>query len=116
MFRGDDYLLRELQPTADRINLQEAVGDLEAFSQAVYTMGTLAAGGHLRAAGRDGSATADELIAFAKDGAVTQTILDAAGRMADVTRADFARYRTAYEAGKIINGEKPQTALGLSEL
>ena len=99
MFRGDDFLLRELQPTADRINLQEAAGNPAEFSAAVLTMGMLAAGGQLRAAGRDGSATADALIAFAKDGAVTATILQAASKMADVTRADFADYRTAYEAG-----------------
>ena len=116
VFRGDDYLLRELQPTADRINLQEAAGDLEAFSQAVHSMGILAASGHLRAAGRDGSATADALIAFAQDSNITQTVLDAALRMADVTLADFADYRAAYDAGKIIAAEKPQPAPGLSEL
>ena len=115
VFRGDDFLLRELQPTADRINLQEAAGELEAFSQAVHSMGMLAAGGHLRAAGRDGSATADALIAFAQDSNTTGTVLNAARRMADVTRADFADYRAAYNAGKILVGEKPQPAPGLSE-
>ena len=116
VFRGDDYLLRELQPTADRINLQEAAGDTQAFSQAVHSMGMLAAGGHLRGAGRDGSATADALIAFARDSNITQTVLNAARRMADVTRADFAEYRAAYDAGKISVGKKPQPAPGLSEL
>ena len=116
VFRGDDYLLRELQPTADRINLQEAAGDTQAFSQAVHSMGMLAAGGHLRGAGRDGSAAADALIAFARDSNITQTVLNAARRMADVTRADFAEYRAAYDAGKISVGKKPQPAPGLSEL
>ncbi len=116
MFRGDAYLLRELQPTADRIDLQEAVGNAAEFSDAVLTMGMLAAGGHMRAAGRDGSATADALIAFGIDNTITETVLNAASRMADVTRADFADYRAAYDAGKILGGEKPQPAPGLSEL
>ena len=70
---------------ADRLGLQ--------------TMGKLAAWAELRATGRGGAATADELIAFASVKAVTPAVLNAARTMADVTLADWKDYTAAYKAG-----------------
>ena len=63
---GDcDYVLRELQPTDDRLKLSDAHGRVRRLRVAAATMGRLVAWSQLRSSGRRGSATADDLQAFA---------------------------------------------------
>lgn len=100
-FMDRPFVLKELQPTADRLNLSEAAGDIDAFHEAVLSMGRLAAWAHLRATGRDGSATADTLIAYASDTSLVPRILSAARAMADITHADWDDYCEAFRAGEI---------------
>jgi uncharacterized protein (DUF2252 family) len=62
---GRSYVLRELQPTQDRLSLaswNRKLGELEGV---VVTMGQVVAWSHLRSGGRRGSAIADDWIAFA---------------------------------------------------
>ncbi|MBC7516145.1 MAG: DUF2252 family protein [Alkalinema sp. FL-bin-369] len=64
---GQSYVLRELQPSNDKIDpsaLRHQPKKLTAFIQ---TLGEVVAWGHLRSSGRQGSAIADELIAFAQE-------------------------------------------------
>ena len=62
---GDrSYVLRELMPSEDRLALQLWHGKLRRLERVMQTMGELVAWGHLRAGGCEGSATADEWIAF----------------------------------------------------
>lgn len=106
-FNGSSYVLRELQPTTDRLNLAEDARNLPAFSDAVHTMGKLAAWAELRATGRDGSATTDELIAYAHTGtAVSAEILEAAHAMAETTEKDWEDYTAAYNEGAFKTAEK----------
>ncbi|MDY0881934.1 DUF2252 family protein [Dongia soli] len=67
---GQSFTLRELQPEADKLDLAKILassGHLESadLAKAVETMGRLTAWAQLRSAGRQGSAIADQLIAFA---------------------------------------------------
>ena len=99
-FKGEPYVVRALQPTTDRLNLSDAASaNRETFSDAIHTMGKLAAWAGLRATGRGGAASADELIAFASAEDVTATVLNAARKMADITLADWRDYAAAYKAG-----------------
>ena len=61
------YVLRELQPSNDKINLTALGSQPKRLTAFVQTLGELVAWGHLRSSGRQGSAIADELIAFAHD-------------------------------------------------
>lgn len=61
------FTLRELQPSADKLDLAKARPDLATLSQVIEAMGELTASAQLRSSGRDGSATADTLIEFAAD-------------------------------------------------
>ncbi len=62
---GRSFTLRELQPSADKLDLAATRPDAAALEQVLWSMGELTAWSQLRSAGRGGSATIDDLIAFA---------------------------------------------------
>ena len=62
---GVAYVLKGLQPTQDRVALDQWHGDFDRLHGLMTTLGEIVAWGELRSAGRQGSASADELIAFA---------------------------------------------------
>ena len=92
------YLLRELQPTEDRVTLDAARSGLPALREAVATMGHIVASAQLRSSGRDGSAIADQLIEF---GAARwrKSLLAAAEASAKQLRADWKTFCAAYDDG-----------------
>ncbi len=59
------YVVKELQPTADRINLQALSGKRRSLSEVIQTMAQVTAWAHLRGASRFGSDSIDTLSAFA---------------------------------------------------
>ena len=63
---GESYVLRELQPLQDRVSLSAGAGKLGRLKKLMRTMGQVTAWDQLRSGGRQGSAIADDLIAFAK--------------------------------------------------
>src|SRR5262249_42040241 len=66
-FKGADYVVKEMQPTADRIDfmlLRDRYKDIECV---IEDMALLTASVQLRSAGRQGAAIPDELIAFGGD-------------------------------------------------
>jgi hypothetical protein len=60
---GEPYVLRELQPIEDRLEL-ESLARSGRFENALSTMATVVASAHLRSGGRQGAAIADDWIAF----------------------------------------------------
>lgn len=94
------YVLRELQPTDDRVALDAsgtAAGEIES---ALRQMGQLAAWAQLRSSGRQGSAIADDLVAFgaarAKWG---KRLMRAAHLCAGRVDDDWRTYCDAYDKG-----------------
>jgi uncharacterized protein (DUF2252 family) len=88
--RGAGLVLRELQPLQDRMRMESWGGDLESLRNVMTTMGRITAWAALRASGREGSATADELIAFAAHRSWQGAVLAMAKR---VTARTFAEWR-----------------------
>ena len=63
---GDrSYVMRELLPNSDRLKLESWNGKLRRLEKVMHAMGKIMAWGHLRSGGRQGSAIADQWIAFA---------------------------------------------------
>jgi len=62
--RGKSYVVRDLQPSEDRISLDGRGVTPKRLRQLLEDMGRMVAWAQLRSSGRQGSATADELIAF----------------------------------------------------
>jgi uncharacterized protein (DUF2252 family) len=87
------YVLRELQPTADKIELTDHQGKFDQFLPLVATMGAVTAWDQLRSGGRSGSAIADELIAFGARSASWQPdLLDYASAYAAQVNADYKTF------------------------
>ena len=66
-FDGRPFVLKQLQPDADRLDIAKIAEDRPALILALQTMARLTAWAQLRSAGRDGSVATDALIDFARD-------------------------------------------------
>lgn len=92
----DSYVLRELQPTDDRLALAHWNGKLSRLRKVVVTMGAALAWSQLRSASRQGAATIDALIAFGCDRTWREPVLGYARRCSARTIRywrEFARSR-----------------------
>jgi hypothetical protein len=87
------YVLRDLQPSEDRVELAQLHRDPAALRTAVEGMGRLLAWAQLRSTGRQGSAIADELIAFGAERDLRKGILDLAVQCRRQVVADWKDYR-----------------------
>jgi uncharacterized protein (DUF2252 family) len=94
------YVLRELQPSEDRVAVAEqrvSAGEIESV---LRQMGQLAAWAQLRSSGREGSAIADELIAFgAASDKWSGGLMKAAHLCAERVARDWQTYCAAYDKG-----------------
>lgn len=91
-FADGDFMLRELQPSQDKIDLAEWNGKLSRLAKVLKTMGQITAWAQLRSTGRQGSAITDDLIAFATENSFNwrNAVLDYARNYSQQVKADFA--------------------------
>ena len=61
---GKYFVVKELQPSMDKMDLTVCHGKIKKLVKIIDTMAQVTASAHLRSSGRQGSGTADELIAF----------------------------------------------------
>ncbi len=95
------YVLRELQPLQDRMRMEAWGGDIENLQDAMSTMGRVTAWAALRGSGRQGSAIADDLIAFANDRGWKRGVLAMARRVAARTLSEWREFSADVNAGKL---------------
>jgi uncharacterized protein (DUF2252 family) len=103
VFNNESYVIKEMQPTADKINfttLENRYNDMEGVLE---NMALLAASAQLRSSGRQGAAVADDLIAFGRDGSWIQPIMAFAWQYAHQVKEDFGNYLAAYRSGYFEN-------------
>ncbi len=86
---GVPCILKGLQPSEDRVAIGEWGKKLDRLKEVVTVMGRILAWDQLRASGRSGAATADELIAFAQRGEWAATMLEAASEMTAATQQQW---------------------------
>lgn len=98
-FAGQSFVFKELQPTSDRLDLDEVAKDEAQFSATIVTMASLAAWAHLRASGRMTSAPSDDLVAYSQSKTPSKSLLQAAQTMEKSTLDDWADYCKAFDAG-----------------
>jgi uncharacterized protein (DUF2252 family) len=87
------YVLRELQPTADRVDLDKSNGKIKRLKKVIKTMAEVTAWGQMRSTGRQKSAIADDLIDFAADQTWQQFTLDYARSYAVQVERDYAEFK-----------------------
>ena len=93
------YVVRALQPSADRVALDDTSVTFEQILDVVSQMGRIVAWAHLRGSGLQGSAKADALVAFGVSRKRWQAqLLSAAQQCAKQTVDDWNTYVAAYDA------------------
>jgi len=97
VFEGDAYTLQEMQPTEDRINFELLKNRYDDIDEVVEDMAILTASAQLRSTGRQGSAIADELIAYGENPDWHENALDYAKHYAKQVKKDYAEYMKGYE-------------------
>jgi len=98
-YAGSWFVIKELQPTADKVNLFQTIGAASCMQHYLSDLGTLTASAQLRASGRKGSATADELCAFAIDNNWQGILTDWSETYAEQVKKDYAIFKNAWEGG-----------------
>ena len=103
VFKDESYLIQEMQPTKDSIDFKLIQDRYRDIYQVIDDMGMLTASAQLRSSGRQGAATADDLIAFGQDTTWQETILTYAMAYANKVKADYKQFLTAYKHGDFKN-------------
>lgn len=101
---GHSYVLRALQPVEDRLPLAGFHKQPDLINGAMRLMGECVAWAHLRSSGREGSANADELIAFGAKKKWQVRLLEQARQMAEQVKIDWTSYCEAYDSGEVHAG------------
>lgn len=96
---GVSVVLRELQPTEDRLALASMGGRPHRLHRVIADMGRLVGWAHLRASGRGGAADADVLGAFARTSGWRRALLGYAHWYRRQVDADYRQFATAYDGG-----------------
>jgi uncharacterized protein (DUF2252 family) len=86
------YVLRELQPSKDRLTLKDARGRPGRLRSVISTMAHVTAWAQLRSSGRQGSAVADDLIAFADASDWPRALIDYGRSYAAQVERDFKAF------------------------
>ena len=98
-FDGTSWILKELQPTEDRLSFKPGKTAPRQLGAAVDTFGQVTAWAQLRGSGREGSAIADALIAFGARRDWREAVLRHARGYAATVRQDWEAFRAAWLAG-----------------
>jgi uncharacterized protein (DUF2252 family) len=96
---GNAYVLRELQPIEDKVNLQPLYGNFRELEQLVKIIAKVVAWGQLRSGGHQGSAPAYDLEAFAQAPRWREALLSYAQSYAGTVEQDYRSFCSAYDAG-----------------
>lgn len=99
MVNRQPYVMRELQPTSDRLNLSLWGGKLRRLEKVMVSMGEITAWGHLRSSGRQGSTITDELIDFARTDGWQHEVIAYARMYSAKLETDYKEYCDAYDSG-----------------
>jgi len=92
---GEPFVMREYQPTEDKIDLSSDNLNLDqqSLEKLMKTLGNVVAWSHLRSSGRQGSANADALIDFAQDNGWHKEVLDYAQNYSQTVIANHQEFK-----------------------
>lgn len=96
VFKGDTYVLQEMQPMADRINFELIEGNYNNLERVIKDMALLTASAQIRSGGIQGSSIIDELIDFGKRKDWHEPLLNYAINYSKQVADDFNQFLTDY--------------------
>jgi uncharacterized protein (DUF2252 family) len=94
-FNGNSYLLRELQPTQDKIELKAGKISLDQLEELIKTIAQVTALAHLHGSGKLGAATTEDLISFGQSSDWQEQILNYAINYVGQVQLDYQDFCTA---------------------
>jgi uncharacterized protein (DUF2252 family) len=100
-FENQSYVLKELQPSVDRLDLTRWRAKPRRVLQAVEGMGHVAAWAHLRGCGHHGAASSEILQTYAATHLWPGTVDRLAERAARRMHRAWEQYRTDFDAGAV---------------
>jgi uncharacterized protein (DUF2252 family) len=110
VFKGEPFVLQELQPVKDSIKFKLLRDRYRDMYQVIDDMAVLTASSQLRSGGMDGSAIIDKLKAFGKKDDWQEKVASYAFSYAAKTRNDYRQYLRDYKRGlfkdKTLTGDK----------
>jgi uncharacterized protein (DUF2252 family) len=92
-YNNSSYLLRELQPTADKLSLEATARKLSHLGKSMEIMAQVTAATHLHGSGKLGASSAEDLITFGSNLDWQQQILIYAKNYADRVRSDYHQFK-----------------------
>jgi uncharacterized protein (DUF2252 family) len=92
IFRGQPFIVQEMQPEKDSINLLLLKERYRDMCRVIEDMAVLTASAQVRSSGRQGSAISDELIAFGNEPHWQDSVLQFAKRYAAQVGADYQEF------------------------
>jgi uncharacterized protein (DUF2252 family) len=98
-FREDWYIVKWIQPDADKIDFNSFLSEEKEQPSLMDTMGCLTASAQLRSGGRDGSAIADDMIRFGTQQEWIQPLLEFTEAYAMQVEKDYEEYCVEYDKG-----------------
>jgi uncharacterized protein (DUF2252 family) len=102
-YKGDHYLVEEIQPTRDKINFKLVKNNYRDMCRIIMDMALLTASSQLRSAGRMGASLPHDFMEFGKDKSWQPEVLKYAVRYSHVFKNDFKTYRRDYKKGLFKN-------------
>jgi uncharacterized protein (DUF2252 family) len=96
-FRGDSYIIQELQPVKDTIKFKQLKDDYRDMYQVVDDMASLTASAQIRSGGIQGSAIIDELISFGLDEGWQESVIAYAQKYAKRVGKYYECYMKEYK-------------------
>ena len=106
IFKDECYVIKEMQPTADKIDFLLIKDKYKYITRVIEDMALLTASAQLRSSGRQGSAIADDLIAFGKDVKWQESLINYASSYAKQVKKDFSNYSKDFKKGVFSNVSK----------
>jgi uncharacterized protein (DUF2252 family) len=91
-FRGDHYVMQEMQPTKDSINFKLIKKEYRNIYQVIDDMAMLTASSQIRSSGRQGSANADELMKLGENKEWQEKLLQYAINYSHIVRKDYLHF------------------------
>lgn len=98
-FDKKSFVLRELQPTDDKINSTLLNGKGARLEKLVKTLAKVTAWGQLRSAGRQGADAAYDFFGFASDSKWQKALLAYALHYTETVKKDYTEFCQAYDDG-----------------
>ena len=99
-FRGDTYVIQELQPVKDSINFKLIRDQYRDIYQVIDDMAMLTASAQLRSGGMQGSAIIDELSAFGNDNTWQEPLLAYAQKYSAKVKRYYKQFLGDYNGKK----------------